>query len=59
MATSAKQDRNFIEAMIASSLLEQAIEWIASNMGPEDVFTHGQLQAWAESNGFVHGDGGE
>lgn len=35
--TTTQQDRGFIGFVISSSLLEQAIEWIASNLTFEDV----------------------
>ena len=35
--TTGQQDRDFTESVIPSSLLEQAIEWIASNLTFEDV----------------------
>lgn len=47
MSTSS-QDKAFIENLIPSSFLEQAIEWIKSNMSPEDVFCEGDLQTWSE-----------
>ena len=37
MSTS-KQNKAFIEAMISTCLLDDAIEWIAANFDPEDVF---------------------
>jgi hypothetical protein len=50
--TTTKQDQNFKDEVISRTLLEDAIEWIAKNMEPEDVFSDGQLKAWAFSNGF-------
>lgn len=46
--TTSSQDRAFLESLIPSSLLEQAIEWIKNNMSPEDVFNDQDLQTWAE-----------
>lgn len=34
-------------------ILDRAVEWIASNMDPEDVFSKEQLKMWAENNGFT------
>ena len=54
--TTGIQDRDFIGSVIPSSLLEQAIEWIASNLNPEDVFPDNVLSEWALRNGFVSDD---
>lgn len=51
--TSLQQDRNFKEAVIPDSLLEQAIAWISSSLSPEDVFTDKQLAEWATTNGYT------
>jgi hypothetical protein len=50
MATTTKQDQNFKDEVISTTLLEDAIEWIQKNMEPEDVFTDRQLRAWADAN---------
>lgn len=34
-------------------LLAEAIEFIAYNLEPDDVFKVGDLQRWAERNGYV------
>jgi hypothetical protein len=54
------QDKQFAEKMrdnsevsVGSNALDEAIEWIAENIAPEDVFHHTKLEAWAESNGYV------
>jgi hypothetical protein len=46
--TSSQQDQRFIESVISSRLLEQSIDWIKSNMEPEDVFESSQLISWAK-----------
>ncbi len=51
--TTAQQDREFIEDLIPSALLEEAIEWIGSNLNPADVFETKDLEEWAENNGYV------
>lgn len=60
MSTTSAQDRFFAEEMkdsvgftIANSALENAIEWIASNLNPDDVFSDDQLESWAKSKGFT------
>ena len=57
--TTAKQDRDFISAMVSDSLLEDSIEWIGSNMNPEDVFTEEQLRDWAENNEMWMSEAGD
>jgi len=53
MATSSQQDQSFLRDVISSTLLEDAIAWIASNMNPADVFSESDLRDWATENGFV------
>jgi len=50
--TSIYQDKDFLESMIGEYLLERAIEWIASNLKPSDVFDDKALENWAIKNGF-------
>lgn len=50
MATTVKQDRNFLDEVIGSGLLERSVEWISSNMEPEDVFSQQQIRASAQQN---------
>jgi len=53
MATTVKQDEDFISEMIPSTLLEKAIEWIQGNMSPEEVFETNDLVIWAFDKGFT------
>jgi hypothetical protein len=53
MGTSSAQDREFIDKVIGAELLENAIDWIAKNMDPEDVFPDSKLEFWAIHNGFI------
>lgn len=55
MSTSS-QDRAFIESLIPLDLLEQAIEWIKSNMSPEDVFGDNDLQTWSEHYSLLNNE---
>ena len=56
MGTSFRQDRDFIESVVSEKLLENSIEWIRSNLVPELVFDQGDLEQWADENGYVKGD---
>ncbi|MDA1029692.1 MAG: hypothetical protein O3B41_11670 [Bacteroidetes bacterium] len=58
MATSYRQDIDFVQAMTSVGMLEDAIAWIKDNLNPEDVFEKKQLDGWAEENGYVE-EGGE
>jgi hypothetical protein len=49
----AKDNREFSEAMISSSPLDIAIDWMNRNIGPQDVFDEQKLIAWAENNGYI------
>lgn len=61
MSTS-KQDQAFAETMkseievtidVNSSALDIAVDFIASNFDPQDVFSTKDLENWAESNGYT------
>ena len=36
--------------------LDEIIEWIEGNLGPEEVFSENDLTDWALNNGFVRGE---
>jgi hypothetical protein len=44
-----KFNRDFFDRDI---FLDQVIDWIKSNLSPEDVFSGEQLIVWAESNDY-------
>jgi len=44
-----KFNRDFFDRDI---FLDQVIDWIKSNLSPEDVFSGEQLILWAESNDY-------
>lgn len=50
MATTSKQDDDFLAAVVSGSLLEDAIDWIQTNLSPEDVFTVDELERWVKGN---------
>ena len=48
---SSRQEReNFIEETVPGDLLDQAVEWIESNMTPDQVFDDDALVTWAHEN---------
>ena len=53
MSTSGKQDKEFLEYVIPSGLLEVAIDCINSNLDPEDVFDTNTLDNWAVDNAYI------
>jgi len=48
-----KQEQDFINNIISSDLLENAIDWIKNNLSPDDVFSQKDLESWAEDNKYV------
>jgi hypothetical protein len=49
------QNKKFSEMLLPQYPLDEAIEWIKSNLEPEDVFGFDRLNAWASANGFIEG----
>jgi len=52
-ATSVRQDSDFISEVISSTLLEQAMQFIADNFEPGDIFEEDELREWANENGYI------
>ena len=52
-STSARQDSDFISEVISSTLLEQAMQFIADNFEPEDIFEEDVMKEWANENGYI------
>lgn len=52
-----KENQDFISSILPQNILDDAIEWIQTNMCPEDVFTEDQLKMWADDwsadNGYI------
>ena len=44
---------NVDEVKMSTTSLDSAIEWMQSQLDPDDVFTEKQLSNWAESNGYT------
>jgi hypothetical protein len=51
--TTDKQDKEFLENIIDSRILEAAITWITLEFSPEDLYAKSILGAWAENNGYI------
>lgn len=52
--TTSKQDNDFMSHVISGCLLEDAIDWISSNMDPDEVFPRDKLEQWANDNGMEY-----
>lgn len=63
MATN-RQELDFAEVMrdsvdeikMSTVTLDNAIDWIADQLDPDDVFSEKKLEQWAESNGYKKED---
>lgn len=55
MAT-VSENRDFVSMVIGDSLLDEAIDYIQSNLDPEDVFESSDLEYWAERNDYKKED---
>jgi hypothetical protein len=44
------QERDFIESVINRGILEEAVDWIQSNLEPEEVFDKEELEEAATVN---------
>ena len=44
---------NVDEVKMSTTSLDSAIEWMQSQLDPDDVFTEKQLENWVESNGYT------
>jgi len=51
--TTVIEDRDFIQSVISSTLLEESIEWIKANLEPGEVFEKSELIDWAEAQGYT------
>lgn len=48
------ENKQFAESVIdTDNLLDNAIDFIKSNLAPDDVFDKAALENWAEDNGYV------
>lgn len=45
---STKQNAAFASVIIPNDALDVAVDWISSNLQPEDVFSNDALTAWAQ-----------
>lgn len=52
MATQRENEKALAE-ILPTYLLDDFIDWISSNMNPEDVFTEERLSHWAVENNHI------
>ena len=50
---SSKQNKDFINSLNFSLLLDDAIDYIKDNFNPEQIFEDSALATWAIEHGFV------
>lgn len=51
-----EQKRSFVLMLIKHvhyASLEYSLQWMQSNLEPEDIFSEKQLSNWAEANGYI------
>lgn len=48
-----QNNKDFTGEVLTSYPLDDAIDWIASNLEPEQVFPVTDLENWAELNGYT------
>lgn len=54
MSISSRDENDFNNYVFGGmSVLESSIEWIQSNLSPDDVFSDKDLETWALENNFV------
>ena len=53
MRTTVKEDREFLESVISTSLLEDAIDFIKDKYPADEVYGRDVIEDWALDNGFV------
>ena len=47
-----RENQDFLESVLNKYLLDEAVDWIASNIAVDDVFSKDVLETWAEENGY-------
>ena len=48
-----RENEKAVADILPTYLLDEFIDWISSNMNPEDVFTEDRLSKWAVENNHV------
>lgn len=51
--TEAERREAFATAIVNPAAYDAAVEWIADNLNPQDVFDEEKLAAWALMRGWV------
>ena len=50
--TTAMKEQFCRDVIISGPILDEMLDWIEANLGPQDVFTEEQLDKWAENHGW-------
>lgn len=56
MASASVRERDKFNKMMRDGLefdLDAVIEWIVQNYAPDDIYSGGELEAWAKASGYV------
>jgi hypothetical protein len=56
--TSKEEDRSFVKLLAEELITFDAsvvLKWVADNFEPDEIYDHGELNDWAENNGYVNG----
>jgi hypothetical protein len=53
MRTSVAQGRDFINSVISTDLLEQAVDYIKYNFSMENIYGIEALEEWAKENDYA------
>lgn len=51
-----KQRQLFMQSIFSSVLLDEVVDYIATLLSPEEVFSYDELEDWAFQNGFMYKD---
>lgn len=47
------QEKSFMDSLNLHSLASDAVDWVADNLEPDEVYDDNALQEWAENNGYI------
>jgi hypothetical protein len=53
MIFSSSDEQKFRDEMVSLNLLDDAVAYITTYFGPEDIFSEKALNTWAEENGYI------
>ncbi len=48
-----KQSQYYLKNDFGNKFLGEVLDWVESNMSPDDVFSEEKLEEWAEEAGYI------